>query len=144
MECKRCSAVGFEQTEDGLCVYCRRIEALEAEVEQLKGESVFELVEWTELRDGKEVVVDTSRFGDGQFLSPKVWRLQVKGPLEGIMVVVPSYEELTQAGPAMMDQVAEIILKSAKRVLRESGWEGEVILVPSNIKLLRFRRVEGA
>ena len=106
-------------------------EALTAAADMLEG-GTFELVEWTELRDAEEIQVDAGEFG--------TWELEVEDPLEGIMVVVPDYDMLNQAGVEEAAKIAEILVERSREILKAAGWQGEVILVPSNIKLMRFRR----
>jgi len=92
-------------------------------------EGVYEVVGWDELVDGKEM---THFDGDGGS------RFEVKGPLQNVMVVVPDREAL--GAESRWDKVAETVLDSAKRTLKEAGWEGDIILVTPDIKLMRLKR----
>lgn len=89
----------------------------------------YELVEWDELVDGKV----ERREGV---------TTEIKGPLENIMFVVPDAKMLRQYDYETSVQAAQNIHESAKKALRDSGWEGDVILVPSDIKLMRIRKVD--
>jgi len=95
-------------------------------------EGAYEIVEWEELVDGETMTHFTEDDNRSRF--------EVRGPLGNVMVVVPDSRVLEEGGPVVMAEKAEAILKASKRVLKDTGWDGEVILVPSDIKLMRLRR----
>lgn len=94
-------------------------------------EGVYEIMEWEELVDGQTM---THFEGDEKI------DFEVRGPLNKVMVVVPMRRVLEEAGPIAMGQLAHRILESAKKALKSNGWDGGVILVPSDIKLMRLKR----
>lgn len=95
-------------------------------------EGVYEVVEWDELVDGKEM----KHFMEGD----RDIAFEVRGPLNNIMVIVPDSRMMDQAGPIAMGELAHRVLEAAKTALKHNGWEGGVILVPSDIKLMRLKR----
>jgi|WetSurMetagenome_2_1015567.scaffolds.fasta_scaffold407142_2 hypothetical protein len=72
----------------------------------------------------------------------KVPHTTVRGPIENLMVVVLDREVLQDVGFERFVSHARNVRERAIEALRHAGWFGDVALVTSDVKLVRFKKVE--
>lgn len=90
----------------------------------------YEVAEWRELIDSEE-----KTFEKGDLRT----NFKIKGPLDKVMVVEVDDAWLDGVGDYFdQSRVCEAILDRAKKALEQAGWEHPVILLPSNIRLMRL------
>jgi len=59
----------------------------------------------------------------------------VRGPIEGVLIVVVPNDDLRALNVAGR---TESFVVRCTEVLKEAGWEGDVLFLPDNLKLARF------
>ena len=115
-ECPTCGGRLFES--DAITALCRRLTS------EPEG-SVYKVVECT--------------FEDDRVLDVSGESLRVQGPIGAALVVTVSNEWMQSLTHA--DYMAEF-MERTRKVLRDGGWKGEVILVSDQMKLARFAPVK--
>lgn len=116
-ECPTCGGRLFES--DTITALCRKLEGQK---------HIYRFVECVYERD--EVLDVSGR------------DVRVRGPL-GEAIVVTVADEWMQTLVSMNPSRLGEFVEHCKKVLRDSGWEGEVVIVSDMMKFARFEPVEG-
>ena len=114
-ECPTCGARLFES--DAITALCRRLEGGQG--------GDYEIVECV--------------FEDDRVLDVSGQSVRVQGPIGEALVVTVSNEWMQSLTHAeYMDE----FMARTRKVLRDGGWKGEVIIVSDQMKLARFKPAE--
>jgi len=95
-------------------------------VSKLK-ETWFEIAQHADLMGEQVVTVQ-----DGQ-------RFTVRGPVENVMIVQISAEEMHHMS---VDGSLKSVLDALQRVVRGGGFEGGMVIVPSTVRFMKLRQVD--
>lgn len=115
-ECPTCGGRLFES--DAITALCRKLA-------NAPESGVYKIVECV--------------FEDDRVLDVSDRSVRVQGPIGKVLVVTVSNEWMQSL--RLADYMAEF-MEQTRKVLRDGGWKGEVILVSDQVKLARFAPVE--